>query len=126
LPASAQTAITEQEAHAIAVDAYLYFYPLVSMDVTRKQSTNVEPGKEFGKGPMNLFRECARIPPGNLKLVVRVNFDTLYSLTWLDMTARASGRLCAKYQRSLLPSAYARYVDRRVCVTGLAYYRHGS
>ena len=38
-------AITEQEAHAIGVDAYLYFYPLVTMDVTRKQLTNVEPGK---------------------------------------------------------------------------------
>src|SRR6185369_1088384 len=86
LPASAQTAITEQEAHAIAVDAYLYFYPLVSMDVTRKQSTNVEPGKEFGKGPMNLFTNAPEYPPGNLKLVVRVNFDTLYSLAWLDMT----------------------------------------
>ena len=46
--ALAQTpaAITEQEAHAIAVDAYIYFYPLLSMDITRKQSTNVEPGKE--------------------------------------------------------------------------------
>ncbi|MGB6636473.1 MAG: hypothetical protein WBF12_12485, partial [Bradyrhizobium sp.] len=46
--AGAQTSITEQEAHAIGVDAYLYFYPLISMDVTRKQFTNVEPGKEFG------------------------------------------------------------------------------
>jgi hypothetical protein len=27
-PAISQTAITEQEAHAIAVDAYLYFYRL--------------------------------------------------------------------------------------------------
>lgn len=25
-------------------------------------------------------------PPGDLKLVVRVNFDTLYSIAWLDMT----------------------------------------
>jgi len=31
------------------VDAYVYFYPLVSMDITRKQSTNIEPGKEFKK-----------------------------------------------------------------------------
>lgn len=54
--------LTEQEAHDIGVDAYLYFYPLVSMDVTRRQSTNIELGKEFGKGPMNMFTERARVP----------------------------------------------------------------
>ena len=48
-------AITDEAARAIAVDAYLYFYPLISVDITRKQSTNIEPGKEFGKGPMNMF-----------------------------------------------------------------------
>jgi len=41
--------ITEQEAHAIGVDAYVYFYPLVTMDVTRRQFTNVEPGEELAK-----------------------------------------------------------------------------
>ena len=45
LAAQAQSAITEQEAHAIGGDAYLYFYSLVTMDITRKQLTNVEPGK---------------------------------------------------------------------------------
>ena len=46
--AQAQSAITEQEAQSIARDAYIYFYPLVTMDVTRKQLTNVEPGKGLG------------------------------------------------------------------------------
>src|SRR5215469_14681749 len=54
-PAMAQSPTTEQEAHAIGVDAYLYLYPLVIMDITRKQSTNIESGKEFGKGPINMF-----------------------------------------------------------------------
>jgi hypothetical protein len=84
--AEAQNAITEQEAHAIGVDAYLYFYPLVIMDLTRRQSTNVEPGKEFARGPMNMFTSVREYPPGNFKGVVRVNFDTLYSIAWLDMT----------------------------------------
>jgi hypothetical protein len=78
--------ITEQEAHAIGVDAYLYLYPLVTMDLTRKQSTNIEPGKEFGKGPMNTFANIPEYPPANLKVVVRLNFDTLYSVAWLDLT----------------------------------------
>src|SRR5215475_12240196 len=77
---------SEQEAYAIGVDAYLYFYPLVTMDLTRKQFTNIEPGKEFGKGPMNMFTNVPEYPPANLKTVVRPNFDTLYSIAWLDLT----------------------------------------
>jgi len=56
--------ITEEEAHAIGVDAYLYFYPLVTMDLTRLQSTNVEPGKE----PFN--------PTAEMRTVVRPNHAT--------------------------------------------------
>ena len=33
-PVQAAT-VTPEEAHAIAVNAYLYFYPLVTMDITR-------------------------------------------------------------------------------------------
>jgi hypothetical protein len=73
-------AITEEAARAIGVDAYLYFYPLISVDVTRKQSTNIEAGKEFGKGPMNTFVNIPAFPPADLKVVVRINFDTLYSI----------------------------------------------
>jgi hypothetical protein len=79
-------ALTPEEAQSIATDAYIYFYPLISMDITRKQSTNIEPGKEFAKGPMNTFVNVPAFPPGDLKIVVRVNFDTLYSVAWLDLT----------------------------------------
>ena len=82
----AETPITEQEAHAIGVDAYLYFYPLITMDVTRKQSTNIEPGKEIAKRPMNMFVNVPTYPPADMRLVVRPNFDTLYSVAWLDLT----------------------------------------
>ena len=56
------------------------------MDMSRKQFTNVEPGKEFGKGPMNMFVNVPEYPPADFKGVVRSNFDTLYSIAWLDMT----------------------------------------
>ena len=82
----APIAVTEDQAHAIAVDAYVYFYPLVTMDITRKQSVNIEPGKEFGKGPMNMFVNVPAYPPADFKVVVRSNFDTLYSIAWLDLT----------------------------------------
>jgi hypothetical protein len=84
--AHAQTAITEQEAHSIGVDAYVYFYSLITMDVTRRQFTNIEPGKELGKGPMNMFNNVPVYPPADFKGVVRPNFDTLYSIAYLDMT----------------------------------------
>jgi hypothetical protein len=86
-PTAAQSPITEQEANAIGVDAYLYFYSLITMDLTRKQSTNIEPGKEVAKGPMNTFTNVREYPSADYKGVVRVNFDTLYSIAWLDMTA---------------------------------------
>ena len=83
---SAPSAIDEQEARAIGADAYVYFYPLVTMDITRRQSTNMEAGKEIGKGPMNMFVNVPEYPPADMKAVVRPNFDTLYSSAWLDLT----------------------------------------
>jgi hypothetical protein len=79
-------ATTEEEARAIGVDAYVYLYSLVTMDISRKQFTNIEPGKEFGKGPMNMFVSVPEYPPASFKGVVRSNFDTLYSIAWLDLT----------------------------------------
>ena len=51
------------EAHATGVDAYLYFYSLISADITRLISTNIETGKEPLKGPANTFLNAASYPP---------------------------------------------------------------
>jgi hypothetical protein len=85
-PAQAQSAITAQEAQAIAAEAYIYFYPLITMDVTRKQLTNKAPGPGGFGGPMNLFVNVEAFPPADFKAVVRPNFDTLYSSAYLDLT----------------------------------------
>ena len=83
-PAAAQ--VSFEEAHAIGVDAYLYFYPLITMDLTRRQLTNVEPGKGGLGGPPNTFVNIPEYPSADMKVVVRPNFDTLYSSAWLDLT----------------------------------------
>ena len=85
-PMAQAEAITEQEAHDIGVNAYLYFYPLISIDLTRLQTTNIEAGKEIMRGPMNTFSSAAAFPTADFKVVVRPNFDTLYSSGWLDLT----------------------------------------
>jgi hypothetical protein len=84
-PAKA-TGVTEQEAHAIGVDAYLYFYSPITMDLTRKQLTNQEPTPGGIGGPMNNFANVGAFPTADMRVVVRPNFDTLYSSGWLDLT----------------------------------------
>ncbi|MGA8294313.1 MAG: DUF1254 domain-containing protein, partial [Rhodoplanes sp.] len=55
-------------------------------DITRKQFTNAEPGKVPGRGSMNMFHNIPNYPPPSDRTVVRPNFDTLYSIAYLDLT----------------------------------------
>lgn len=86
LASHAQSKVTAEEAHAIGVDAYLYFYPLLTLDITRKQLTSIEPGKEIGKSSMNRFVSVPQYPPADFKGGVRSSVDTVYSIAWLDLT----------------------------------------
>lgn len=77
----------DSELLPIAAEGYVYLYPLVTMEVTRRQMTNIEGGKMPGRGPMNQFAHVREFPAADFKVVVRPNFDTLYSSAWLDLTA---------------------------------------
>src|SRR5215475_13607922 len=79
-------AMSAAEARAIAQEAYIYFYPLVIMDVSRKYFTNIESGKMFARGPMNTFSHARTFPPATFRGATHANFDTLYSVGWLDLT----------------------------------------
>jgi hypothetical protein len=80
------SSLSKEEKNTIALQSYLYTYPLVLMDVTRKQMTNMEDGKMLGRGPMMQFVHMRKFPEANFKEVVRPNFDTLYSLAWIDVS----------------------------------------
>src|SRR6516165_9716766 len=84
-PGVAQSTSTD-EAQAIAQEAYIYLYPLITMDVTRKQSINVDPKVNPIGGPANAFHHIREFPTADFRTVVRPNFDTLYSIAWLDLT----------------------------------------
>ncbi len=70
----------------LGVDAYTYLYPLVIMDLTRRQAGRARKASLMQSGPMNTFVHVRELPPADFKGVVRPNFDTLYSLAWLDLT----------------------------------------
>lgn len=78
--------VTQEEAFEIASEAYWYFYPLLTMDITRRQTTNIPAGQKPGFGPMNTFSHIRAYPDVDFRTVVRPNFDTLYSSAWLDLT----------------------------------------
>jgi hypothetical protein len=86
-PSRPAAVVSEDEARAIGVEAYIYLYPLVLMEVTRRLMTNVPPEGMIGRAPINAFGHQARFPPLNFRSVARPNYDTLYSWAWLDLAA---------------------------------------
>ncbi|WFU54364.1 DUF1254 domain-containing protein [Bradyrhizobium pachyrhizi] len=86
LPASAQS-ISDQQAYEIARDAYVFAYPIVTMDISMRQSTNVPNANTVPlRAPVNQFAHARTYPRAEERDVVRYNFDTLYSPVWLDIS----------------------------------------
>ena len=72
--------ITQQEANEIAIEAFVYLHPLLTMDVTRRTLTNTPEGR------LNQFAHNKVFPKAEDREVVRPNFDTLYSSAWVDIS----------------------------------------
>jgi len=80
-----EAATKEKEALEAGVDAYIYGYPLVTMEITRRVSTNVAK-PEGSKAPMGQFAKLRTYPAVSDHTVTAPNADTLYTLTWLDVS----------------------------------------
>jgi hypothetical protein len=80
------TTLTEAEARQIGIDAVVYGYPLVLVDVTKQVQTNVVSPEHNGRAPINQFSNFLKYPTAAYRDIVRMNVDTLYSFAWLDLS----------------------------------------
>ena len=83
--AAAENAAKEVEAREIAIDAYIYAYPLVTMEYTRRVMGNT--ATPIGsKSPMGQFARLRNYPAVDDHSVTAPNADTLYTTAWLDLS----------------------------------------
>jgi hypothetical protein len=80
----AQAPFTEQ-AVSDAIDVYVYGYPLVTMDMTRKVITNFAT-VQAARGPMGQIIKLRTYPAVNDHAVTAPNADTLYTTAWIDVS----------------------------------------
>ena len=73
------------EARERAIDAYIFGYPLVTMELTRRVMTNVA-APEGTRAPMGQFLRMRSYPTAEFRDVTAPNADTLYTTTWLDLS----------------------------------------
>lgn len=85
-PSQAQGTAAEAELRQIAEEAYVYGYPLVTMEVTRRVMTNT-PAPSGTHAPMGQFLRMRTYPTAQFRDITAPNADTLYSTAWLDLSA---------------------------------------
>jgi hypothetical protein len=68
----------------LATDAYIYGYPLVTMEMTRRIMTNVA-APAGTRAPMGQFMKARSYPDASFRDVTAPNADTLYTTAWVDV-----------------------------------------
>jgi len=81
----AEALAKQVEARETGIEAYIYAYPLVTMELTRRVSTNVV-APEGSKAPMTQFAKLRGYPAVDDHTVTAPNADTLYTVVWLDVS----------------------------------------
>jgi hypothetical protein len=81
----AEALAKQVESRETGIDAYIYAYPLVTMELTRRVSTNVT-APEGSKAPMAQFAKLRGYPAVDDHTVTAPNADTLYTVIWLDVS----------------------------------------
>lgn len=81
----AQEKAAGDELRQIAEDAYIFGYPLVTMEVTRRVMTNTA-NPQGTHAPMGQFLRMRTYPDAKFRDVTAPNADTLYSTAWLDLS----------------------------------------
>jgi hypothetical protein len=69
---------------AVAQDAYIYGYPLVTMEYTRRVITNVA-SPVGNRAPMGQFIKSRQYPDASFRDVTAPNADTLYTTAFIDV-----------------------------------------
>ena len=72
------------EDFVLATDAYIYGYPLVTMEMTRRVMTNVAAATAT-RAPMGQIAKARNYPDATFRDVTAPNADTLYTLGWIDV-----------------------------------------
>ncbi|MFA6914947.1 MAG: DUF1254 domain-containing protein [Parachlamydiales bacterium] len=82
---AAPQSISPEEAKEIALEAYIYAYPIVLMQITRDVGTNVSKPTEL-HAPINQLAHARTFPDPSFTDVVRPNADTLYTALNYDVS----------------------------------------
>ncbi len=77
-------AVSDADALQIGIESYIYGYPLVTMEFTRRVMTNVA-SPQGSHAPMGQFLLMRAYPDASFKDVTAPNADTLYSTAWLNL-----------------------------------------
>ncbi len=83
--AEQEASLSEKQAFTIGTEAYIYGYPLVTMEMTRRVMTNVARPDGL-RAPMGQFVNAREYPTAAFRDVTAPNADTLYSAAWLDLS----------------------------------------